>query len=174
MKFNKDAQVSARLHESTKQKLYKTGYNAADAIEWFVSEWYSNNPKRKVAIQKDMLEIKLDQLKKLECEVQVEIGVIEKQLEEFVVSDVEEVVPEEIPFKKEVLPDKLQQAVDRIKPVYEDKKEMFVSPNVPIEDSLDVFITLNGDFVRNVYQEFGKGLKWKDFKELLLEEVVNV
>ena len=64
MKFKKEAVVSARLHESTKDKLYKTGYNAADAIEWFVHEWYSNNPKKKIAIKKDILELQLERWKK--------------------------------------------------------------------------------------------------------------
>ena len=173
MRFKKEAHVSARLHETTKQKLYKSGYNAADAIEWFVHEWYSKNPKRRVAIQKDMLEIQLDNWKKVECEAQLEIEALEKQLEDMIGQiDIEVVEP--VPYVGEVedeLPGPLREAIDRIKPVYLEKYDLLASPNVPDDEVLDAFITLNGDFVRNVYNEFGRGVKWKEFKEILLEEL---
>ena len=63
--------------------------------------------------------------------------------------------------------------MDRIKRVFDDKKDMIIGNNTSPVEALDVFITLNCDFVREVYSEFGRGLKWKDFKELLLEEVVT-
>ena len=107
MRFKKEEIVTARLHASTKKKLASSGYNAAEAIEWFVHEYYNNNPKRKVAIQRDMLEIKLNNLKEMECEVQSEISVVERQLDEL--GDVP--LPEEnidpIP-EVNVLPDNLQ------------------------------------------------------------------
>ena len=173
MNFKKEAIVSARLHESTKHKLMKSGYNAADAIEWFVHEYFNHNPKRKAAIQRDMLEIKLNNLKKIECEVQVEIDVIEKQLQELGDIPLEDNETERIPDIDDFLPDNLQQAVDRIKRVYDNKKDMIVGKNTPPEEALDIFITENGDFILNVYSEFGKGLKWREFKELLLSEVVS-
>ena len=91
----KEAVVSARIHDTTKHKLVKSGYNAADAIEWFVHEYYNNSPKRKAAIQRDLLEIKLNNLKKIECDVQLEIEVIEKQLEDLgdVPLNDEEIIP---------------------------------------------------------------------------------
>ena len=173
MYFKKEAQVTARLHESTKAKLLKTGYNSAQAIEWFVHEWYNTHPKRKVTIQRDMLEIKLHNLKEMECEVQTEIGVVERQLNELgdlplPEDDINDPVPE-----VDILPDNLQEAVDRIKPVYDDKRDLIVGKNISPEEALDVFISLNGDFVRHVYSEFCKGLKWNDFKDLLLSEVVT-
>ena len=171
MKFKKEAVVSARIYESTKNKLYKTGYNAADAIEWFVHEWYSNNPKKKVAIKKDILEIQLENWKKVECEAQLEIEALEKQIEELVVSEPEDVDP--VTFIEDVLPDNLQEAVDRIKPVYEDKKDLLVGKNTTPNEALDLFITHYGDFVKNVYNECGNGLKFKEFKELLLSEVIT-
>ena len=167
----KEAVVSARIHDTTKHKLVKSGYNAADAIEWFVHEYYNNSPKRKAAIQRDLLEIKLNNLKKIECDVQLEIEVIEKQLEDL--GDVPLNDDEIIPDIETILPDNLQEAVDRIKPIYDDKKDMIVGKDTSSEEALDIFITLKGDFVRNVYSELGKGLKWKDFKDLLLSEVVS-
>ena len=172
MRFKKEEIVTARLHASTKKKLSSSGYNAAEAIEWFVHEYYNNNPKRKVAIQRDMLEIKLNNLKEMECEVQSEISVVERQLDELGDLPLPEEKIDPIP-EVNVLPDNLQEAVDRIKRVFDDKKDMIVGNNTTPVDALDVFIALNGDFVRNVYSEFGKGLKWKDFRELLLEEVVS-
>ena len=173
MKFRKEEIVTARLHASTKKKLASSGYNAAEAIEWFVHEYYNNNPKRKVAIQRDMLDIKLNNLKEMECEIKTEIGVVERQLEELGDTPLpDNTIIDPIP-EVNVLPDNLQEAVDRIKPVYEDKRDLIVGRNTTPDEALDVFITLNGDFVRNVYSEFGKGIKWKDFKELLLSEVVT-
>lgn len=171
MKFKKDAVVSARLHESTKDKLYKTGYNAADAIEWFVHEWYNNNPKRKIAIKKDILEIQLANWKKVECDAQIEIEALEKQIEELIVNEPEDIEP--VPTIDEILPDNLQEAVDIIKPVYEDKKDLLVGKNTTPDEALDLFVSHYGDFVLNVYNEHGKGLKFKEFKELLLSEVIT-
>ena len=171
MKFKKDAVVSARLHESTKDKLYKTGYNAADAIEWFVHEWYNNNPKRKIAIKKDILEIQLANWKKVECDAQIEIEALEKQIEELIVNEPEDIEP--VPTIDEILPDNLQEAVDIIKPVYEDKKDLLVGKNTTPDEALDLFVSHYGDFVLNVYNAHGKGLKFKEFKELLLSEVIT-
>ena len=173
MKFTKDAQVSARLHPSTKEKLAKSGYNAAEAIEWFVHEFFSNNPKRKMKIKKDMLEINLDNLKKMQCEIQVEIEAIERQLESFVGEDLDfEVSPIKIEVEPEVeLPNNLQEAIDKIQAGFDKKRDMLVSPKTDLKESIDSFIVLNGDFVRGIYSEHCKGLKWSEFHELLLEEL---
>lgn len=60
----KEAVVSARVHSVTKEKLAATGYNAADAIEWFVKKYYKDD------IQEDLLRIQLEKLEKEECEIQ--------------------------------------------------------------------------------------------------------
>ena len=171
MKFKKEAVVSARPHESTKDKLYKTGYNAADAIEWFVHEWYNNNPKRKIAIKKDILEIQLANWKKVECDAQIEIEALEKQIEELIINEPEDIEP--VPSIDDVLPDNLQEVVDIIKPFYEDKKDMLVGKNTTPDEALDLFITRYGGLVLNVYDKHCKGLKFKEFKELLLSEVIT-
>lgn len=171
MKFKKEAVVSARLHESTKDKLYKTGYNAADAIEWFVHEWYSNNPKKKIAIKKDILELQLERWKKIECDAQLEIEALEKQIEELIINEPEDIDP--VPYIEDVLPDNLQEAVDRIKPVYDDKKDMLVGRHTTPEEALNLFIASNGDFVMNIYNSLAKTLNWKEFRELLLSEVIT-
>lgn len=171
MKFKKEAVVSARLYESTKDKLYKTGYNAADAIEWFVHEWYSNNPKKKIAIKKDILELQLERWKKIECDAQLEIEALEKQIEELIINEPEDIDP--VPYIEDVLPDNLQEVIDRIKPVYDDKKDMLVGKNTTPEEALNLFITDTGDFVMNVYNSLGKTLNWKEFRELLLSEVIT-
>lgn len=172
MKFKKEEQVGARLHASTKAKLQNTGYNAAEAIEWFVHEWYSTHPKRKVQIQRDLLEIKLNNLKEMECEIQTEIGVIERQLEELgPAPSPADVNVKQVPEVK--LPDAVWEGLERISVVYDNKKDLLVGKNTPPEDALNLFINQYGDFVKNVYSEFGKGLKWKEFKDLLLSEVVT-
>ena len=159
----------------------KTGYNAAEAIEWFVNEYYSKNPRRRLEIKQDLEEIELNKLKKIECEVQLEIEHKEKLIDNIIQEkgnypEVKE-YPIEImsigPDPDSVLSDDLKEAISRIQLVYDDKKYLIVGKNTTPEEALDVFITLNGDFVRNVYSELGKGLKWKEFKELLLSEVVG-
>ena len=171
MKFKKEEQVGARLHASTKAKLQKTGYNAAEAIEWFVHEFYNTHPKRKLQIQRDLLEIKLNNLKEVECEVQTEIGVVERQLEELGPAPSPADVNVE-PVPEVNLPDAVWEGLERISVVYDNKKDLLVGKNTPPEDALNLFINQYGDFVKNVYAEFGKGLKWKEFKDLLLSEVV--
>ena len=37
MRFSRDARVSARIHESEKEKLQKSGYNVREAVEYFNS-----------------------------------------------------------------------------------------------------------------------------------------
>lgn len=37
LKFNKEARVSARIHESEKEKLQRSGYNVREAVEYFNS-----------------------------------------------------------------------------------------------------------------------------------------
>ena len=171
MKFKKEEQVGARLHASTKAKLQKTGYNAAEAIEWFVHEFYNTHPKRKLQIQRDLLEIKLNNLKEVECEVQTEIGVVERQLEELGPAPSPADVNVE-PVPEVPLPPNVRVAIDRIIAVYEEKKDMLVGKNTSPAEALDLFITQYGDLVLNVYSECGKGLDWSDFKDLLLSEVM--
>ena len=172
MKFKKEAVVSARLHESTKQKLIKTGYNPADAIEWFVHEWYNNNPQKRISIKKDLLEIQLENWKQVECEAQLEIEALEKQLEKLISDSDFDVDQVDVVDDSPMLPLNLQNVVDRIKPVYDGKKDLIVGKNTTPDEALDIFITQNGDFVSNVYMEFCKGLDWGEFKELLLEMVI--
>ena len=74
--------VSARLHTDTKEKLIATGYNAAEAIEWFVYHFFSNNPEMKESIERDLLQIKLESLWDSEEDIKGQIEIIEEQLRE--------------------------------------------------------------------------------------------
>ena len=93
------------------------------------------------------------------------------QIEELIVNEPEDIEP--VPTIDEILPDNLQEAVDIIKPVYEDKKDLLVGKNTTPDEALDIFVSHYGDFVLNVYNEHGKGLKFKEFKDLLLSEVIT-
>ena len=180
MKRTKGVQVTARLHESTKLKLIKTGYNAAEAIEWFVNEYYSHNPKRRLQIKQDLAEMELNKLKKEECEIQLEIEYKEKVIEELIQeqSNYPEVkddslqvidIHEEIPL----LSDGELEAIERVRPVWIEKRDMMVGKNSDEVEVFDAFILLKGDFIHNVHKECCKNLSFKDFKAMLIEEVVK-
>ena len=64
--------VSARLHKSTKEKLLATGYNPAEAIEWFVYKFSEDME----AIERDMLKIKLENLRNNEHNLKHEIKIL--------------------------------------------------------------------------------------------------
>ena len=68
--------VSARLHKETKEKLLATGYNPAQAIEWFVF-MFSNDKER---VERDMLNIHLESLKDREHGLKIEIEKVERLL----------------------------------------------------------------------------------------------
>lgn len=68
--------VSARLHKETKEKLLATGYNPAQAIEWFVF-MFSNDKER---VERDMLNIHLESLKDREHGIKIEIEKVERLL----------------------------------------------------------------------------------------------
>ena len=68
--------VSARLHKETKEKLLETGYNPAEAIEWFVYKFSEDME----AIERDMLKIKLENLRNNEHNLKHEIKILEEVL----------------------------------------------------------------------------------------------
>ena len=181
--FRKDARLYARVHESTKQKLKESGYNTAEAVEWFVHEFFSSNPKRNAKMKHDLLSNRLDKLKKLECETQIEIEVTEKQLNELIsdnpglldenlMDHIEEESSETNIVKVEedhVLPDKHQEAINRIKPIFDDKKDDLWDDNLSDKENIDVFISLHQDMCRITFNECCKDLGWYGFKEFLVE-----
>ena len=68
--------VSARLHKSTKEKLLATGYNPAQAIEWFVYKFSIDRE----SIERDMMRIKLESLRNNEHNLKHEIKILEEVL----------------------------------------------------------------------------------------------
>ena len=175
--------MTARVHESTKLKLSKTGYNAAQAIEWFVKEYYSNHPRKQLEIKQDLEEIELNKLKKVECEIQLEIEHKERVIADLIHEQgkypevVEDLLPvdEIIDIQNEgsSLSDGEVEAIERIRPVWNSKKDLMVGSNDDEVEVFDAFIVLNGDFINDVHKECCKNLSFKDFKALLIEEVVR-
>ena len=74
--------VSARLEPETKELLIATGYNAAEAIEWFVYSFFRNDPKMRESIERDMLMLKLESLWDSEEDIKGQIEIIEEKLRE--------------------------------------------------------------------------------------------
>ena len=181
MQFKKGAQVTARLHESTKHKLMKTGYNAAEAIEWFVNEYYSKNPRRRLEIKQDLEEIELNKLKKIECEVQLEIEHKEKLIDDLIQEKGKypEVKTEpEIIIKEDALEDVLSdgeiEAIERVRNVWDDRKDMMLGSHDDVIEVFNSFIAKEGDLISEVHKTCCKRMPFKEFKALLIKEVVEV
>lgn len=169
---NKSATVSARLLPETKTKLEKSGYNPREAIEWFVHTYYVANPKKKMKIKKDLLEIKLKILKEEECQIQVEISAIERELDSLVredLSDVEEIkiIDEEI--EEDDYPIEVIEALELIQNAFDSKRDFMVSSNTDISEAIDSFMVLHGDVVQGAFKR--TNLKWKEFREIVLAEI---
>lgn len=168
---NKSATVSARLLPETKTKLEKSGYNPREAIEWFVHTYYVANPKKKMKIKKDLLEIKLKILKEEECQIQVEISAIERELDSLVredLSDVEiKIIDEEI--EEEDYPIEVIEALELIQNAFDSKRDFMVSSNTDISEAIDSFMVLHGDVVQGAFKR--TNLKWKEFREIVLAEI---
>ena len=172
IKSPKDAVVSARLHHRTKEKLVKSGYTPAEAIEWFVHVYYENNPQKRIKIKRDMIHIRLNSLKKIECDVQVEIEALERQLDSLSdCSDIEEescVIEDE--GEDEGYPVEIQEAIELVQGAFDTKRDMLVSPKVNVSEAVDSFIVMHGDVVQGAFK-MCKGLKWKEFRDILLAEI---
>ena len=183
MKQSKGARVTARLHESTKHKLAKSGYNAAEAIEWFVTEYYSKRPRRQLEIRQDLEEIELNRLKKIECEIQLEIEHKEKLIEKLVSEkskypevkrDITEIITvDDDQVEDSGLSDNELEAVERVRTVWDEKRDYLVGAYDDEREVFDTFIVMQGDFINNVHKDCCSKMKFKDFKELLLREVVG-
>jgi len=181
MKPTKGSQVTARLHESTKLKLAKSGYNAAEAIEWFVNEFYSNNPRRQLEIRQDLEEIELNKLKKIECEIQLEIEHKERVIQDLVIekskypeikTEPEIIIKEEDP--EDVLSDGEIEAIERVRNAWDDRKDMMLGSHDDVVEVFNSFITKEGDFISEVHKTCCKRMPFKEFKALLIKEVVEV
>ena len=66
------------------------------------------------------------------------------------------------------------EAVGLIKEVWDDKKDLMLGSNDDVVEVFDSFLVKNGDFIDDVRKRHCNKMKFKDFKELLLREVVEV
>lgn len=171
--FNKDCRVSARLHPSIKKKLVNSGYNARQAIEYFVRDYYAANPRKRVEVKRQILENDIETLKKQECEVQLEIQHKESLLDKLVVSaavgkdDVDET--EELVMD---LPPDVQMGINIVQNVFDKKKDLEVSSRLSDSENIMNFIKNHNDFIGATYDEYGSDLSWREFRDLLLSEIV--
>ena len=63
MRFPKEAHISARIHESEKEKLKRTGYNVREAIEYF--NRIANNKVESLKIEEFFLNREIEDLRDL-------------------------------------------------------------------------------------------------------------
>ena len=171
--FNKDCRVSARLHPSIKQKLINSGYNARQAIEYFIRDYYAANPRKRAEVKRQILENDIENLKKQECEVQLEIQHKEKLLDNLIVSaadgrdDVDET--EELVMD---LPPDVQMGINIVQNVFDQKKDLEVSGQLSDSENILEFIKNHNDFIGATYDEYCADLSWREFRDLLLSEIV--
>lgn len=169
----KDCRVTARLHPSVRKKLDNSGYNARQAIEYFVNDYYNSNPRKRIEVKKQILENDIEDLKRQECEVQLEIEHKEKLLDKLVVGSVSGV--DEVDENESLifdLPANYQKGINIIQGSFDNKRDLEVSPSLSDKDNIINFIKNHDDFVVTTYDEYFSDLSWVEFKELLFSEIV--
>lgn len=79
--FNKEAQISARIHISEKEKLKRSGYNARQAIEYFNS--VASNKLDSLKIEEYFLNKEIEDLKMDLIVKEMRLDEIQKTLDEY-------------------------------------------------------------------------------------------
>ena len=165
--------ITARVHPSIKKKLIASGYTGRQAIEYFVRDYYNANPRKRVEVKRQILENDLETLKQQECEIQLEIQHKEQLIDKLVVGSVTGV--DDVNEKEELvydLPPKVQMGVNIIQSAFNRKKEWEVSASLTDEENISNFIKKYDEFVVSTYDDYAKELSWKEFKDILLSEIL--
>lgn len=177
MKYSvpRDQQMNARTTLKDKITIQENGYTAADGLAYFAEELRLSNPRKKIAIKQKMIDIKLENLKRVQCEVNLEIEQLESQRANLNPEIQQDKVLErlhDIANAEVDLPPNLKKAVTRVQSAFDKKRDLFVSSVKSKEDILNDFISSNDDFILEIYNKTGNGLEWSDFKDIILTEVV--
>ena len=163
-KETKTAVVSARLYESTKRKLDASGYTAAEAIKWFVDEYYSSKSAKKLKIKRDILTQNLESLQKDNEMITKEIRRIEFELSQLDVSennvDIDVNIDECLH-----LPSIVIEGISTVQNAYNRKKE-----HEPLNDIED-FMNQNQEFMISIWDKHGKPMDFDNFCDLVREHV---
>ena len=164
--------VTARVHPSIKKKLQASGYNARQAIEFFVSNYYAANPRKRVEVKRQIIENDLETLKKQECEIQLEIEHKETLLDKLVVGEVTgmDIVDEKEELKYD-LPPEIQRGINIIQSAFNNKRDMEYSPRLSARENIDNFIRKYESFIVANYDQYFSSLGFQEFKDLLYEEI---
>lgn len=170
-----DDMITARVHPSVKKKLQASGYNARQAIEYFVKDYYSANPRKRMEVKRQILENDLENLKKQECEIQVEIEHTENMIKELSVGNVGDVpVVPVVPVEKEVvnLSAEMEEGLRIIQNAVDNKKDLELSSNLSNEKNLDTFFKKHYKFLTHIFDNHFSELSFKEFKDLVYSEIV--
>ncbi len=168
-----DDMVTARVHPSTKKKLVASGYTGRQAIEYFVRDYYSANPRKRIEVKKQILANDIEELKRQECEVQLEIEHKEALLDKLTVGEVTgaDDVDEQEPLVYD-LPADVQRGVNIVQKVLSRKRGLYGSSVESAEEGLTRFIEENREFVVSTFDDYASGLSWEEFRGILLSELV--
>ena len=170
--FNKDCRVTARLHPSIKQMLINSGYNARQAIEYFIRDYYNANPRKRIEVKRQILENDIDELKRQECEIQLEIEHKESLITKLAVGEVTGI--DDVDETEELvldLPANIQKGVNIIQNAFDHKRDMEVSSKLSDEENILNFIKKHDEFIVSTYDNYFSELGFREFKELLLSEI---
>lgn len=170
--FNKDCRVTARLHPSIKQKLINSGYNARQAIEYFIRDYYNANPRKRIEVKRQILENDIEELKRQECEIQLEIEHKESLITKLAVGEVTGI--DDVDETEELvldLPANIQKGVNIIQNAFDHKRDMEVSSKLSDEENILNFIKKHDEFIVSTYDNYCSELGFREFKELLLSEI---
>lgn len=164
--------VTARVHPSIKKKLQSSGYNARQAIEYFVRDYYAANPRKRVEVKRQILENDIETLKKQECEIQLEIEHKEALISKLAVGEVTGV--DNVDEKEELsydLPPNIQRGINIIQSAFNNKKDLEYTPSLSAKENIDNFIRNHEAFIVKNYDEYFSELGFQEFKELLYSEI---
>ena len=165
--FAKIAQVSARVRPWVKEIIKRKGYSISEAVTYFAHVLRSNDPKLMLQCKIFFLEDQLEDIRKKKREIihqendcLEDLANLKEELSKY-----GDVIEEPV-----IVSEEMTNAINRIQRAIDNKKDLLYSPSQTKEEFLNNFISLNGDFVSDVFKSSGKE-SWSEFKEELVESI---
>ena len=137
--------------------------------EWKESlrDYYNANPRKRVEVQRQILENDIENFKKQECEIQLEIEHKESLITKLT-TDEADVCEEELSYE---LPPGFKEGIHIIQAAFDSKRNTGVSSRLSDKENIDNFIKKYDEFIVSKYDDFFSELGFQEFKELLYSEI---
>lgn len=169
--FTKDARVSGRIRKKDKDLLDNSDLTVRDCILFTLNDYYDRNPQKKASVLTQIYNKKLEDLKKMECNIQTEIGVIEKKIKKLTLAGVtgQDV---SVDLVEKSLDSNVQQGINIIQNVYNRKRELYASTNKSDYECIDDFLSDFNGLVNSTWDEHAaSNCSFDEFKEVLFSEI---